>query len=176
MEIKQLTGKNIILRAPKISDIDDRYQSGRHPEIIHMYGGDTRNINPYQFEDAKRWYQNSLTSNTWIIEYNQKCIGHVRLSIDEANKRARYAIGIHDPENLNKGFGTEATQLILDYAFKILKLHKVDLKVLAYNKRAIACYQKCGFLIEGIDREGALIEDKWESDLMMSILADEYEK
>jgi RimJ/RimL family protein N-acetyltransferase len=50
----------------------------------------------------------------------------------------------------------------------------VDLKVLEYNQRAIACYEKCGFVKEGIEREGALIEGKYESDVMMSILEREY--
>jgi len=56
----------------------------------------------------------------------------------------------------------------------MLGLHRVDLRVLEYNKRAIACYQKCGFVMEGIEREGALIEDRWESDWIMSILDREY--
>lgn len=41
---------------------------------------------------------------------------------------------------------------------EFLRLHRVDLKVLEYNKRAIACYQKCGFTQEGVKREGTLIE------------------
>jgi RimJ/RimL family protein N-acetyltransferase len=50
----------------------------------------------------------------------------------------------------------------------------VDLKVLEYNKRAIACFEKCGFIREGVEREGALIEDHWETDAIMSILEQEY--
>jgi hypothetical protein len=57
-----------------------------------------------------------------------------------------------------------------------LILHRVDLRVLEYNKRAIRCFEKCGFVIEGRIREDALIEDKWETDIMMSILDYEYEK
>jgi len=48
------------------------------------------------------------------------------------------------------------------------------LRVLEYNQRAISCYQKCGFVIEGREREGALVEDKYETDVMMSILEHEY--
>lgn len=35
-------------------------------------------------------------------------------------------------------------------------------------------YEKCGFIIEGPEREGALIEGKYETDIMMSILENEY--
>lgn len=53
-------------------------------------------------------------------------------------------------------------------------LHRVDLRVLAYNERAIAAYRKCGFSQEGVERESAWIDGKWFDDVMMSILEDEY--
>lgn len=37
-----------------------------------------------------------------------------------------------------------------------------------------ACYSECGFWLEGIEREGAFIAGRWESDAIMSILEDEY--
>ncbi|WP_440896478.1 GNAT family N-acetyltransferase [Amphibacillus sp. Q70] len=49
------------------------------------------------------------------------------------------------------------------------------MRVLEYNKRAINCYQKYGFIQEGIEREGALIEGKYETDVFMSILDREYQ-
>jgi [ribosomal protein S5]-alanine N-acetyltransferase len=49
----------------------------------------------------------------------------------------------------------------------------VDLRVLAFNERAIACYTKCGFVIEGRERETALIDGTWYDDVMMSILEHE---
>jgi [ribosomal protein S5]-alanine N-acetyltransferase len=42
------------------------------------------------------------------------------------------------------------------------------------NKRAIKCYEKCGFIQEGVEREGAFIEGKYETDVFMSILDREY--
>lgn len=60
-------------------------------------------------------------------------------------------------------------------AFEELNLHRVDLRVLEYNKRAIKCYEKCGFIKEGVEREGALIEGKYETDVFMSILDREYD-
>lgn len=112
----------------------------------------------------------------WAVEFKGKCIGQARLTINESDKRARYAVGLFDISQLGKGLGTEITRLVLDYAFNTLHLHRVDLRMLEYNKRAIACYRKCGFIQEGVEREGALIEDKWETDVMMSILEQEYRK
>lgn len=88
----------------------------------------------------------------WVIEFAGRCIGEARLTVDAKNRRARYAIGIFDTTKLGMGLGTEATRMVLRYAFEVLKLHRVDLRVLEYNRRAIRCYEKCGFVKEGVER------------------------
>ncbi|MDQ7096485.1 GNAT family protein [Desulfosporosinus sp. PR] len=83
---------------------------------------------------------------------------------------------LFDSSKLNLGLGTEVTKLVLDFAFNILGYHKVYLRVLEYNKRAIRCYEKCGFIKEGKDREGAFIDGNYETDVYMAVLEDEYRK
>lgn len=94
--------------------------------------------------------------------------------VDPENRRARYAIGIFGPTFWGRGLGTEASRLVLAYAFEVLLLHRVELRVLAFNERAIACYERCGFRREGVEREGAWIGGEWQSDVIMSILEQEY--
>lgn len=170
-----LQGRRVILRSAVPRDVDDRLSCGQHPEIVRMYGGDSRDLAPYSREDAEAWYRATKAHPlAWVIEHEGRCIGTARLTVSESDRRARHAIGIFDISKLGMGLGTEATKLILGYAFGTLALHRVDLRVLEYNKRAIACYEKCGFVKEGVEREGALVEGKWESDVMMSILDREY--
>ena len=63
------------------------------------------------------------------------------------------AIGFGEREHWGKGYGGEAMRLLLDYAFGELNLHRVQLTVFAYNERAIALYEKLGFVREGVYRE-----------------------
>jgi RimJ/RimL family protein N-acetyltransferase len=42
--------------------------------------------------------------------------------------------------------------------------------VLAYNKRAIRAYEKCGFIVEGRERETAYVNGSWHDDIMMGLL------
>jgi RimJ/RimL family protein N-acetyltransferase len=63
------------------------------------------------------------------------------------------AIGFGNREPWGKGYGGEALRLLLDYAFGELNLHRVQLTVFAYNERAIALYEKLGFMREGVYRE-----------------------
>jgi [ribosomal protein S5]-alanine N-acetyltransferase len=170
-----LVAERVILRRPISHDIEDRLQCGRHREIVRMYGGDTRNLEPLTREEAVVWYERIQSNQLeWMIEHDGKCIGAARLTVDEGNRCARYAIGIFDISKLGIGLGTEVTQLVLNYAFNKLGLHRVDLRTLQYNTRAIACFEKCGFVREGVEREGALIEDQWETDVRMSILEQEH--
>ncbi|WP_108670427.1 GNAT family N-acetyltransferase [Peribacillus acanthi] len=170
-----IQGKNVLLRQPIESDVMDYYQVESSKELIRLYGGDTRNIKPKTFEEAQK-FVDTIRANKleWCVEFESRLIGQGRLSVSEIDNRARYAVGIFDPSVWGKGLGTEITQLVLQYAFDELKLHRVDLRVLQYNKRAIKCYEKCGFTQEGIEREGALIEGKYETDVIMSILDREY--
>jgi [ribosomal protein S5]-alanine N-acetyltransferase len=170
-----LRGYKVTLRKPIIQDIEDRLACGNAAEIIRMFGGDTRNMPKFTTEEATNWYERVMSHPlAWIIEFNNKCIGTARLTVTDHDRRARYAVGIHDASKLGIGLGTEVTRLVLEYAFSVLKLHRVDLRTLQYNTRAIACFKKCGFVIEGTEREGALIEDRWETDVIMSILEHEY--
>jgi RimJ/RimL family protein N-acetyltransferase len=124
---------------------------------------------------AKRWVQRLLGQDfAWIIEAGS-LIGEIRLDrVDLRDKRANLAIGIEDANQLGKGLGSEAIALALGYAFNVLELHRVSVRVVDYNSRAIRAYLKCGFVIEGREREAALVDGSWHDDVMMAILDREY--
>ncbi|XMB85286.1 GNAT family protein [Mycoplasmatota bacterium WC44] len=166
---------SLILRKPKTSDITDRFVYGRPKEFRKMCGGDMRTIPPFTNEDAQNFYNNIINRPyEWIIELRGRMIGTTRLTIGNTDNGARYSIGIFDENLYSKGIGTKVTKAILHFAFEDLKLHRVDLRVLEFNLRAICCYEKCGFIKEGIERENAYIEGTYYSDVMMSILENEY--
>ena len=93
--------------------------------------------------------------------------------VEAHDRRAALAIGIEDPTWLGRGLGTEALRLALGFGFA-RGLHRVSVRVLASNTRAIACYRKCGFVDEGRERESALVEGQWQDDLIMGLLDHEF--
>lgn len=82
-------------------------------------------------------------------------------------------IVIGDEENWEQGYGSEASGLILDYGFSKLGLHRVELLVLEFNKRARRVYEKLGFVVEGLQSEARLIDGKWHNVIQMSLLEGE---
>ena len=180
MRIPTIIGNQIILRDIKESDIDDRLAIGRHHEFIHMCGGSAMPEPEYPDRDAwvnwYNWYKESKDAEiSWIIEFDGRCIGTAGFHhISQEDHSATYRIGIFDVTCHSKGIGTVVTNLLLEYGFKTMQWHRIDLKVLDYNHRGIKCYEKCGFKKDGIFRENAFIDGKYHSDIVMSILDYEY--
>lgn len=85
-------------------------------------------------------------------------------------------IVIGDKNLWGHGYGNEATKLILEYGFKHLKLHRIQLMVLDFNKRAQHLYKKLGFVVEGIQREARLVNGEWHDVILMGILEKEFER
>lgn len=75
-------------------------------------------------------------------------------------------IGIGDRGHWGQGIGGGALRLALNFAFGELNLHRVQLTVFAYNERAIALYEKLGFVREGVYRE-ALHRDGQRYDMVL---------
>ncbi len=128
-------------------------------------------------EDAEAWYQAVMADPLcWVIEVEGRAIGTARLRlVDEGNRCALYSIGIFDAAMWGRGIGTAATRLVVAYGFEELGLHRIELRVLHDNARAIKAYERCGFQREGVHRDVEFVSGRWLSDLYMSILEDEYE-
>jgi len=88
---------------------------------------------------------------------------------------AMVSIGIGDPENWGRGYGTDAMLLILRYAFQELNIQRVTLGVFDYNKRAIRSYEKAGFKLEGRVRQAIQRDGAREDVLYMGVLREEWE-
>lgn len=164
------------LRPPRPSDRDERRALGRSPEVVRGFGAVLPEAMEMTEEEADRWFAGlSARPHGWVLEFEGRCIGTVSLDgVTPADRRAALGIGIFDEHLLGLGLGTEAIQLVAEHAFRDLDLHRLGLRVIASNTRAVRCYEKCGFRIEGRERESALVGDAWEDDLVMGLLADEF--
>lgn len=75
-----------------------------------------------------------------------------------------------------KGYGRKVIQSIKKYCFEELKCHRLWLDVLENNVRARHLYKTEGFVEEGILRECLLLNGKFQSLVLMSILKNEYDE
>ncbi|UED86470.1 GNAT family N-acetyltransferase [Streptomyces profundus] len=99
--------------------------------------------------------------------------GVATLLPDHSVRTAEYVILIA-PQARNKGLGTAATRLTLDYAFHITNLRMVWLKVLAPNAAGIRAYEKAGFRTVGSLREAGYWLGKVCDEVIMDALASDH--
>lgn len=170
-----LKGQNVVLRPGSPDDADARLALGTDAGIAEMFGVSSPDARPMTRDGAAKWAQSTAeNSHAWIIEVEGRLIGEIKLhNLDIRDRRASMAIGIYDPAFLGKGVGSEAIRLLIKHAFAQLKLHRIGIRVLAYNTRAIRAYEKCGFVLEGRERQTAFVNGYWHDDLMMGLLAPE---
>jgi RimJ/RimL family protein N-acetyltransferase len=96
------------------------------------------------------------------------------INIDHKNRNAECIIDIGEKEYWGKGYGAEGLQLLLDYAFYEMNLHRVSLNVFSFNDRAIRLYTKIGFQQEGNSRQSLFRNGQWHDIIHMGLLQNEY--
>ncbi|MCC6792119.1 MAG: GNAT family N-acetyltransferase [Thermomicrobiales bacterium] len=95
--------------------------------------------------------------------------------IDHVNRTAELFAMIGETRDRGKGYGTEATRLVLDHAFLGLGLSNIVLRVVASNTGGIRAYEKAGFRPIGIRRACKMIGGRLHDSLYMEALAEEFE-
>ncbi len=94
-------------------------------------------------------------------------------SIDLRAASAQLTVVIGESEEWGKGLGKETTERMVRYAFSVLNLHRVHVRVAEHNARAIACFEACGFVHEGTLRDDHYHGGRYRASHVMSVLRDE---
>ncbi|MBI2108644.1 MAG: GNAT family N-acetyltransferase [Parcubacteria group bacterium] len=165
------TGKNIILRPPTKADIPKFLVWFNDPEI----NGYLNRYLPVYERDEELWLESLQKNKETDIVFVIETIGGVSLGtvglhrIHWKDRTGVLGIAIGEKKYWNKGIGTEAIMLLLDYAFNALNLRKITLSVLGNNKRGQACYHKCGFIVEGCCVREIYKNGRYEDEILMAV-------
>lgn len=76
-------------------------------------------------------------------------VGVIWLELTDIKSEASLGVMLAAPDLTGRGIGRGAILLMLSIAMKLLSLHAIVLNVREANTRAIACYERCGFKLEG---------------------------
>ena len=117
----------------------------------------------YTYEQIQNWLKKRLLDKTTCIfsmieKETNEFIGNIEI-MEIKNNIGEIGISII-PKKQNKRFGQEAIKRLIDYSFVNLNLDGLDLNVYNFNSRGIKCYEKIGFVKDGIG--------KTEEDIHMS--------
>ncbi|MCF7920056.1 MAG: GNAT family N-acetyltransferase [Candidatus Cloacimonetes bacterium] len=173
---QKLKGERLFLAPIRVEDADVFCQWFSDPEVALNITMFDRQFPLQKEEDL---LQNMIKNNSQIFSIvlfeEEKLIGTCSFfDIDKDDRKAELGIMIGDKTCWNKGYGTEALELLLDYGFNILNLNNIYLKAFDYNKRALVCYEKLGFKLIGRHRQARIIMGKKYDEIFYDLLADEF--
>jgi RimJ/RimL family protein N-acetyltransferase len=138
-------------------------------------------LRPMTLEAEEKWWETSSV-NPHVAAYTVyeretlRPIGNTDLGdINFFHRTAVFGLLIGEKDCWGKGYGTEATRLMLDYGFTGLGLHNLMLEVYSYNERAICAYRRAGFKEIGRRREALRLGGRAYDLIFMDCLSTEFE-
>lgn len=171
-----IPGRRIRLRAIEPDDLPDYHRWLNDPDVIRhlsIYA-------PLSMPDEEAWYdamRSDANQVAFAIETEAgQHIGNVGLmDINSKDRSAELGIVIGDKEQWGKGYGRDAIQTMLTFAFGEMNLNRIYLRVFADHASAVELYRRRGFVEEGRLRENIYAEGRYHDMLLMSILKREFE-
>ena len=176
-----IDGKNIRLGPLKKEYLSHYIKWFNDPSMLQYLGM----IRPITLENEEQWYENAIKNQNAVYfaillidedkdKDKDHLIGNCSVRIDWRNKLGHIGITIGEKNLWGKGYGTEAMQLLVNYSFQTLNIHKIELQVYDFNTRAIKSYTKLGFKEEGILRKSHYVNGKYVDLIEMGLLKDEW--
>ncbi len=174
MEEIRIEGEKIYLRSITIED-SAQVIRWRNSDFVRQFFVIQKD---FTMDSQRRWIEEEIDKKKavqFIIvrKQEEKNIGSVYLrDIDEENHKAEYGVFIGERVCLGKGYGTEAAELMTEYGFDKLHLHKIFLHVLVQNERARSSYRKAGFVEEAVLRDEVCINGVYQDMVRMAKFAE----
>jgi len=170
-------GKRVSLRPPEESDIPRVLQWLNDPSTRRFLS----RVHPLTELEEKRFLETTATPGGThqpfvIVETeSHEPIGCTGMhQIDWVHRRCELGIFIGPASKRGQGLGREAFELLIAHAFEGINLHRVTLTVYAFNEAGIKCYERLGFVKEGVDREAHFVEGRYVDVFRYGLLSREW--
>ncbi len=173
-----LVGELVLLRPVGPADVPGLLEMIEDPESMRLTGSHAE----LDVAVAQNWYATRADHDdridlAVIDRASGEYVGEVVLNeLDNDNRSCGFRICLIGPRAFGRGFGTEATRLVLAHAFETVGVNRIELEVYAFNPRARHVYEKVGFVHEGTKRQSLRWDGEWVDTHLMGMLADDWEK
>lgn len=173
-----LDGKTIRLCGIERHDMLQNYHWGNQRELIHFTG-----MPPYpkSAADIDRWFETGTEGPNFKIyaikEHDGSYLGNIELrEIDHQHGRAEIGLFLGDPLVRNRGRGREAIELLTGFAFDEMRLNRLYAKILEYNQPARSAFERCGYRLEGQERQAHYHQGAFHDICTYGLLSSEHRK
>lgn len=168
-----LLGKNISLRALEPEDLNFLFEVENNDSFWELSSTQT----PFSKYILKKYIENShqdiyeAKQYRFIISsYDDKPIGMIDL-FDFNPQHNRVGVGILIlPIYQNKGFASEALELIIDYTFTYLNIHQIFANIASDNTKSIALFEKFNFKIVGVKKDWIYSNSTYKDEILYQLI------
>ena len=170
---EQIVGNKVILRKMRDEDADFFVQWFNDPQVMFQCGFHE----PTTRQNQLKAIHKPETDRDWytVTDLSGRIVGETGLLRMWPHWFCTdLTIIIPNPADQGKGYGEEATRLMLTRAFLHHNMNRVSIGVVGLNTKAISFYERIGFKREGIQEQGYFYDGKFSDFVMMRILKNEY--
>ena len=170
-----LSSREIILRAVEPSDADMLFVWENNSDIWHI----SNTLVPFSKHIMKEYAENAsadiYSSKQLRLIINLKKenvdIGAVDLfDFDPYHQRAGVGILIHDEINRNKGYATQAIEIIVKYCFEYLHLKQIHCSVDSENRNSLNLFKNLNFMECGIRKDWFKTKNGWIDEILFQLI------
>lgn len=152
---------------------------------------------PSDVAHAQRWYADPDTTrwlldeaSAYVVPAEPMAFGDVRFTVDDTatgtpigtagligaspeHRRATAFVVVGDRAFRGRGYGEDVMRTLCRFGFDAMNLAKIELEVVAGNTRAVALYERLGFVREVHRRHALWIDGAWRDEYLMGLLREE---
>ena len=172
-----LKGKLTCIRPLESDDLEKLYHWYNDPDYCYWVSGCWPPVSMLRREELERIMYEEDEHRYAIIKPDGQLIGSI--GFDQVNITARSAriyLGIGCQEHWGKGYSTDALTVFVRYLFNQWNFHRLSAETWQKNLRALACYQKLGFIIEGTLREAYYVDGQYYDAIILGLLKQDFNK
>lgn len=181
----EITGQKVILRPPQYSDWKVWADERKKNKLYLQPWEPLWSINELErssFVKRVRMFER-LSHNDQAYSFliftsdNEDFIGEVNISNVQRGIIQSCTIGYWIAKDCEgKGMMSESLELVKEFIFNELKLHRIEAACLPHNMPSLKVLLKNGFIKEGTARKLLKINDKWQDHTVLSFILDDFKK
>ena len=181
----EITGQKVILRPPQYSDWKAWADERKKNKLYLQPWEPLWSINELErssFVKRVRMFER-LSHNDQAYSFliyksdNEDFIGEVNISNVQRGIIQSCTIGYWIAKDCEgKGMMSESLELVKEFIFNELKLHRIEAACLPHNMPSLKVLLKNGFIKEGTARKLLKINDKWQDHTVLSFILDDFKK
>ncbi|RNC28777.1 MAG: Spermidine N(1)-acetyltransferase [Candidatus Dichloromethanomonas elyunquensis] len=170
-----LKGKITTVRPLETDDLDLLYEWYNDQEFSYWVSGNWPCATLLRRDEIERKMYEEDEHRYAVTDQDGSLIGTVGFdAVNIPARSARLYIGIGSRKHWSQGYGSDALQVFLRFLFRQWNFHRINAETWKENKRALACYQKMGFVREGCLREAYYINGKYYDAVILGLLQGDF--